>query len=142
MCGASRAETSVSSSSYYLSIDRVVVKEDIRKLEKVINGGSNLSNQCKCDVVIHRPDILVKWIKPTVGAVTMSWGVPDGGPIDHYVLSYWKKGSSNKRTVIVPGNKQAVILRDLELGAWLSQVMAVDGKGAEGKWTEVIEVVI
>ena len=152
MCGASFAETSVSSGYFRISMGGTEVEQKYSKLQNVIVASINLAEECKCTVTIHRPDITVKWSEstPALTFKTMSWDAPtehvDNTPlsadeIDHYIISYWLTGAS-EQFITVSGNKQERVIDGLSSGAWNFRVMVVETNGKESEWSELVEVVI
>ncbi|MBL4940955.1 MAG: hypothetical protein JKY81_04755 [Colwellia sp.] len=118
----------------------------------MIVEGIKLSEECRCTTTIHRPDITVRWSEstPILISKTMSWDAPTerengttlrADEIDHYVISYWRKGDS-EQFITVSGNNQESVIDELSKGTWLFRVMTVDTDGLKSDWFELVEVSI
>ena len=147
MCGASFAETSVTSGYFRLSMGDVEVAEKYSKLQNVIVAAVNLAEECKCKVTIKRPDIYVSWIRPAT-TKTVSWDKPTerengailtDSEIDHYVISYWKVGS-NEQFIIVESSSLERTIETLTPGIWRFRVKTVDTDNLASLWSDIVEV--
>lgn len=152
MCGASFAETSVSSGYFRLSMDDAQVEQKYSKLQNVIVAGIKLSEECECKVTINRPDITISWVQTSLPLITktMSWDAPtqrvnndplDASEIDHYIISYWRNGDT-EQYITISGSNQERVVEGLSPGVWSFQIMTVDTDDLPSEWSELVEVSI
>ena len=147
LCGLVFAETTPKSGYYTISMGDVKVVEKYSQLYKALNEGIKLSEECKCKVTIHRPDISIRWSKSLTSKV-MSWRRPtqrENGDylkhVDYYIISYWVSGGK-ELFIVVMGKKEDRTINDLTPGSWVFRIKAVDTDGLESGWSQLVMVSI
>lgn len=141
-------------SGYFtISVDGEATEGKYSKQQTAEEAAVNLSFQCECEVVIHRPDIRVNTkgdveYPVIVESKTIAWDRPTKrkngkslpvGEIEHYIIAYWSDGV-DERVDTVSGDSEIYTLKHLEKGEWSVKMMTVDTKGLKSGWTEVLKI--